>query len=199
MTNFWKLIRQRQGLTQEQFAAKTGVNLDSIRRFEQGRANPSAKTAKKVANALGDGVRAVEILVAHHVGAARKAADEGEVDGAALLRAAAKFLQLAADAESSTDAEALRAGADALVKIAGGDVAEEPDEDEDPGEGAATKSSADGGEGLVERDGWGRRVHKLYGDQAEHRELSRRAEKAAVPVERDGFGRAVNKVFGGTA
>jgi transcriptional regulator with XRE-family HTH domain len=186
--NFWKVMRRRRGLSQEALARKAGVSAYTVRGWESGRSAPSLGYAAKAGDALG--MSAVGLLVGHVLTKAEADAEAGEVDGATLLKSAARFLQLAGQADDSDDSAALLEGAEVLVGIASGSSASGD---------AAMKSSADGGEGLAERDAWGRSVNKLFGDQALHREASRRAEKGAVEVERDGYGRAVNKLYGGTA
>ena len=46
-------LRQRTGLTQEKFAAKLGVTLPTINRWENGKAKPSPLALKQVEGLLG--------------------------------------------------------------------------------------------------------------------------------------------------
>ncbi len=45
--------RKENGLTQKEFAARTGITQADISRLENGEANPSLKTMKRLAAALG--------------------------------------------------------------------------------------------------------------------------------------------------
>jgi putative transcriptional regulator len=45
-------LRERMGLTQEKFAARLGVTLPTINRWENGRARPSPLALKQVADLL---------------------------------------------------------------------------------------------------------------------------------------------------
>jgi transcriptional regulator with XRE-family HTH domain len=51
-------LRERAGMTQEQLAERSGVNLWTIRGYEQGRREPNWKGAISLAVALGIGVEA---------------------------------------------------------------------------------------------------------------------------------------------
>lgn len=46
-------LRERTGLTQEKFAAKLGVTLPTINRWENGKARPSPLALKQVEDLLG--------------------------------------------------------------------------------------------------------------------------------------------------
>ena len=46
-------FRRARGLTQKQLAEKAGLNVVTIQRFEQGRADPTQETIKKVCEVLG--------------------------------------------------------------------------------------------------------------------------------------------------
>ena len=46
-------LRNEQNLTQQEIANRTGINRSDISRIEHGTANPSLKTMKRIANALG--------------------------------------------------------------------------------------------------------------------------------------------------
>lgn len=51
-------LREQAGLTQEQLAERSGVNLWTIRGYEQGRREPNWKGAISLASALGTSVEA---------------------------------------------------------------------------------------------------------------------------------------------
>nr|ARK09014.1 transcriptional regulator [Fibrella sp. ES10-3-2-2] len=46
-------VRKAKGLTQEELAAKMGVQKAMVNGLEQGRSSPTVKTLEKVASALG--------------------------------------------------------------------------------------------------------------------------------------------------
>ena len=46
-------VRKNTGITQKQLAEKTGINQADISRLENGNANPSIRTLKKLAEGLG--------------------------------------------------------------------------------------------------------------------------------------------------
>ena len=46
-------LRSEQNLSQQEIANRTGINRSDISRIEHGNANPSLKTMKRIANALG--------------------------------------------------------------------------------------------------------------------------------------------------
>ena len=46
-------LRSEQNLSQQEIANRTGINRSDISRIEHGNANPSVKTMKRIANALG--------------------------------------------------------------------------------------------------------------------------------------------------
>ena len=46
-------LRSEQHLSQQEIANRTGINRSDISRIEHGNANPSLKTMKRIANALG--------------------------------------------------------------------------------------------------------------------------------------------------
>jgi len=46
-------LRSKQNLSQQEIADRTGINRSDISRIEHGNANPSLKTMKRIANALG--------------------------------------------------------------------------------------------------------------------------------------------------
>ena len=45
--------RERQGITQKELAARTGITQADISKLENGNANPSIKTLKRLASGLG--------------------------------------------------------------------------------------------------------------------------------------------------
>ena len=46
-------LRSEQNISQQEIANRTGINRSDISRIEHGNANPSLKTMKRIANALG--------------------------------------------------------------------------------------------------------------------------------------------------
>ena len=46
-------LREEQNLTQQELAKRTGINRADISKIEHGNANPSLKTMKRLADALG--------------------------------------------------------------------------------------------------------------------------------------------------
>lgn len=52
-------LRQRQGLTQAQLAARCGIDQGDISRIERGSTSPTARTLQRVADALDADVRLV--------------------------------------------------------------------------------------------------------------------------------------------
>lgn len=50
-------LRNKQNLTQQELAERTGINRSDISRIEHGNANPSLKTMKRLAEAMGKRVR----------------------------------------------------------------------------------------------------------------------------------------------
>jgi HTH-type transcriptional regulator/antitoxin HipB len=55
-----KMLRQQAGLTQNQLALRAGLNLSTIRHFEQGLREPTYATLVKLCQALGVSLAAFE-------------------------------------------------------------------------------------------------------------------------------------------
>jgi predicted transcriptional regulator len=58
--------RKNAGLTQKQLSERTGINQSEISRLENGEANPSLKTLKRIATAMNTTLK-IEFLPANYV------------------------------------------------------------------------------------------------------------------------------------
>ncbi len=164
-TTFWGLLRKKAGLSQEQFAAKSGISVDMVRSMEIGRKHPSLETATKAAAVLD--ADPVELLVAHRVEVARKSVEQGAGRGG-VLHSAAKLCDLVEAADSPRDARALTLGAEELLSIARSSATKSADDEDDV-------------------DAFGRKTEKLYGPK--------RAEPAERDAIRAELGRVGDAFF----
>lgn len=54
-------LRERHGLTQAELAERSGIDQGDISRIERGATSPTARTLKRIADALGAELRLVEL------------------------------------------------------------------------------------------------------------------------------------------
>lgn len=180
--NFWKLVRRKAGLSQQQFATKAGVGVDAVRNWEQGRCSPGPESVGKAAKGLG--CSAVDLAVGEAVTIAQSAAKSGEAQGPELFNLGVKLTRLRDGTSDPGSRKSLEDGVREIVRIISEEGLAVPGA-EKAREGNSTADN--------NRDGYGLSIEKVYGDVPG----ARKSERADKPgAERDGYGLSIDKVYG---
>lgn len=190
--NFWAILRQRAGLTQEAFAQKMDVSVDTVRGWEGGRYNPSTASATKAADV--GGISPLKVVVGHEVHSAHKSISRGDTDRSALLGRAEELALLASKADEEEDSDVLVAAAEELRGMAS-ELGRISDEIEQP-DSAKKSRDEDLEEGRGGRDVFGKKTEKMFSrrlgsDAIESEKSSSRPDKG-----RDITGKSSKKLFG---